>query len=169
MQEAKELADDDSPDYAAAPLDDVRRRRLPPAESHRRPTLTLPYPPPPSQNLFEWHATIRGAPDTEFEGGSFTLILCAVDRRAREAAVLTLSTPLCVRPVPPADLAARDVPLLGTGHHAPEPQRPVRDQQEGARRPASCRRPVLACAPPSSPVPTSPRTTAPHPRSASTA
>lgn len=44
MQEARELANDPSTDYTAAPLED---------------------------DIFEWHCTIRGAPDTEFEGGLY--------------------------------------------------------------------------------------------------
>lgn len=44
MQEAKELANDASTDYTAAPLED---------------------------DIFEWHCTIRGPPDTEFEGGIY--------------------------------------------------------------------------------------------------
>jgi len=44
MQEARELANDPSTDYTAAPLDD---------------------------DIFEWHCTIRGSPGTEFEGGLY--------------------------------------------------------------------------------------------------
>ncbi|CAL1704134.1 unnamed protein product [Somion occarium] len=44
MQEARELANDPSTDYTAAPLED---------------------------DIFEWHCTIRGAPGTEFEGGLY--------------------------------------------------------------------------------------------------
>ncbi|CDZ97243.1 Non-canonical ubiquitin conjugating enzyme 1 [Phaffia rhodozyma] len=44
MQEARELAEDLSTDYSAAPLED---------------------------DIFEWHGTIRGASDTEFEGGLY--------------------------------------------------------------------------------------------------
>ncbi|KAI0797786.1 ubiquitin-conjugating enzyme/RWD-like protein [Abortiporus biennis] len=44
MQEARELANDPCTDYTAAPLED---------------------------DIFEWHCTIRGTPDTEFEGGLY--------------------------------------------------------------------------------------------------
>ncbi|RDB24306.1 Ubiquitin-conjugating enzyme E2 32 [Hypsizygus marmoreus] len=44
MQEAKELANDPSTDYAAAPLED---------------------------DIFEWHCTLRGPAGTEFEGGLY--------------------------------------------------------------------------------------------------
>ncbi|KAL0947149.1 hypothetical protein HGRIS_013277 [Hohenbuehelia grisea] len=44
MQEAKELANDPCTDYTAAPLED---------------------------DIFEWHCTIRGPSDTEFEGGLY--------------------------------------------------------------------------------------------------
>ncbi|TRM61733.1 ubiquitin-conjugating enzyme/RWD-like protein [Schizophyllum amplum] len=44
MQEARELANDPSTDYCAAPLED---------------------------DIFEWHCTMRGPPDTEFEGGIY--------------------------------------------------------------------------------------------------
>ncbi|TFL06887.1 ubiquitin-conjugating enzyme/RWD-like protein [Pterulicium gracile] len=44
MQEAKELANDPCTDYTAAPLED---------------------------DIFEWHCTIRGPQDTEFEGGLY--------------------------------------------------------------------------------------------------
>ncbi|KAI0818863.1 ubiquitin-conjugating enzyme/RWD-like protein [Irpex lacteus] len=44
MQEARELANDPCTDYSAAPLED---------------------------DIFEWHCTIRGPPDTEFEGGLY--------------------------------------------------------------------------------------------------
>ncbi|TDL27530.1 UBC-like protein [Rickenella mellea] len=52
MQEARELAEDPSTDYSAAPLED---------------------------DLFEWHCTIRGPAGTEFEGGvyHFRIILPA--------------------------------------------------------------------------------------------
>jgi len=52
MQEARELANDTSTDYSAAPLED---------------------------NLFEWHCTMRGPPQTDFEGGlyHFRIILPA--------------------------------------------------------------------------------------------
>ncbi|EJD06007.1 UBC-like protein, partial [Fomitiporia mediterranea MF3/22] len=52
MQEARELQNDPSTEYTAAPLED---------------------------NLFEWHCTLRGAPDTDFEGGlyHFRIILPA--------------------------------------------------------------------------------------------
>eukprot|EP01133_Synstelium_polycarpum_P003794 gene3794-4375_t len=44
MRESQEIRTDASPDYTAAPLED---------------------------NIFEWHFTIRGAADTEFEGGIY--------------------------------------------------------------------------------------------------
>ncbi|KZT28568.1 UBC-like protein [Neolentinus lepideus HHB14362 ss-1] len=44
MQEARELANDPSTDYSAAPLED---------------------------DIFEWHCTLRGPPGTEFEGGLY--------------------------------------------------------------------------------------------------
>ncbi|KZT59754.1 UBC-like protein [Calocera cornea HHB12733] len=44
LQEAKELGNDPSTDYCAAPLED---------------------------DIFEWHCTIRGPADTEFEGGLY--------------------------------------------------------------------------------------------------
>ncbi|KAJ7582919.1 non-canonical ubiquitin conjugating enzyme 1 [Mycena floridula] len=44
MQEARELANDPSTDYSAAPLED---------------------------DIFEWHCTIRGPAGTEFEGGLY--------------------------------------------------------------------------------------------------
>ncbi|CAK5279570.1 unnamed protein product [Mycena citricolor] len=44
MQEAKELANDPSPEYSAAPLED---------------------------DIFEWHCTLRGPSGTEFEGGLY--------------------------------------------------------------------------------------------------
>ncbi|KAI0933907.1 hypothetical protein AcV5_005925 [Taiwanofungus camphoratus] len=44
MQEARELANDPSTDYTAAPLED---------------------------DIFEWHCTLRGPPGTEFEGGLY--------------------------------------------------------------------------------------------------
>ncbi|KAI0029834.1 ubiquitin-conjugating enzyme/RWD-like protein [Vararia minispora EC-137] len=44
MQEARELANDPSTDYSAAPLED---------------------------DIFEWHCTIRGPKDTDFEGGLY--------------------------------------------------------------------------------------------------
>ncbi|EIN07788.1 UBC-like protein [Punctularia strigosozonata HHB-11173 SS5] len=44
MQEARELANDPCTDYTAAPLED---------------------------DIFEWHCTIRGPPDTDFEGGLY--------------------------------------------------------------------------------------------------
>jgi len=44
LQEARELANDSSTDYHAAPLED---------------------------NIFDWHCTIRGPKDTEFEGGLY--------------------------------------------------------------------------------------------------
>ncbi|KAH0584275.1 hypothetical protein H2248_009823 [Termitomyces sp. 'cryptogamus'] len=44
MQEAKELANDPSTDYSAAPLED---------------------------DIFEWHCTLRGPAGTEFEGGVY--------------------------------------------------------------------------------------------------
>ncbi|KAG6813600.1 hypothetical protein H0H92_009217 [Tricholoma furcatifolium] len=44
MQEAKELANDPSTDYSAAPLED---------------------------DIFEWHCTLRGPAGTEFEGGLY--------------------------------------------------------------------------------------------------
>ncbi|EJD52887.1 UBC-like protein [Auricularia subglabra TFB-10046 SS5] len=44
LQEARELANDPSTDYVAAPLED---------------------------DIFEWHCTIRGSPGTEFEGGLY--------------------------------------------------------------------------------------------------
>ncbi|TFK26427.1 UBC-like protein [Coprinopsis marcescibilis] len=44
MQEARELANDPSTDYHAAPLED---------------------------DIFEWHCTIRGSPGTDFEGGIY--------------------------------------------------------------------------------------------------
>ena len=44
MKEAKELQDDPSEDFAAAPMED---------------------------NLFEWHFTVRGPPETPFEGGEY--------------------------------------------------------------------------------------------------
>ncbi|KZV90440.1 UBC-like protein [Exidia glandulosa HHB12029] len=44
LQEARELANDPSTDYVAAPLE---------------------------EDIFEWHCTIRGSPDTEFEGGLY--------------------------------------------------------------------------------------------------
>ncbi|EKM82968.1 hypothetical protein AGABI1DRAFT_111494 [Agaricus bisporus var. burnettii JB137-S8] len=44
MQEARELANDPSTDYSAAPLED---------------------------DIFEWHCTLRGSPGTEFEGGLY--------------------------------------------------------------------------------------------------
>lgn len=44
MQEARELANDPSTDYTAAPLED---------------------------DIFEWHCTLRGSPGTEFEGGLY--------------------------------------------------------------------------------------------------
>lgn len=44
MQEARELSNDPSTDYTAAPLED---------------------------DIFEWHCTIRGTPGTEFEGGLY--------------------------------------------------------------------------------------------------
>jgi len=44
MQEARELANDPCTDYSAAPLED---------------------------DIFEWHCTLRGPADTEFEGGLY--------------------------------------------------------------------------------------------------
>ncbi|KAJ6546472.1 UBC-like protein [Mycena vulgaris] len=44
MQEARELANDPSPEYSAAPLED---------------------------DIFEWHCTLRGPAGTEFEGGLY--------------------------------------------------------------------------------------------------
>jgi len=44
LQEAKELANDESTDYYAAPLE---------------------------EDIFEWHCTLRGPPGTEFEGGLY--------------------------------------------------------------------------------------------------
>ncbi|CAE6442850.1 unnamed protein product [Rhizoctonia solani] len=44
LQEAKELMNDPSHEYSAGPLEN---------------------------DIFEWHATLRGAPDTEFEGGLY--------------------------------------------------------------------------------------------------
>ncbi|KAF8610080.1 UBC-like protein, partial [Ceratobasidium sp. AG-I] len=44
LQEAKELQNDPSHEYSAGPLEN---------------------------DIFEWHATLRGAPDTEFEGGLY--------------------------------------------------------------------------------------------------
>ncbi|CAE6404246.1 unnamed protein product [Rhizoctonia solani] len=44
LQEAKELLNDPSHEYSAGPLEN---------------------------DIFEWHATLRGAPDTEFEGGLY--------------------------------------------------------------------------------------------------
>ncbi|KAG9100391.1 hypothetical protein FRC06_004167 [Ceratobasidium sp. 370] len=44
LQEAKELQNDPSYEYSAGPLEN---------------------------DIFEWHATLRGAPDTEFEGGLY--------------------------------------------------------------------------------------------------
>ena len=62
MQEAKELAEDESTDYAAAPLDDVSAPVTALHHSSLTQSLLL-------QDLFEWHATIRGAPGTDYEGG----------------------------------------------------------------------------------------------------
>ncbi|KAG8933945.1 hypothetical protein FRC02_010880 [Tulasnella sp. 418] len=44
LSEARELQNDDSTDYSAAPLE---------------------------EDIFEWHCTIRGSPGTEFEGGLY--------------------------------------------------------------------------------------------------
>ncbi|KXN82510.1 Ubiquitin-conjugating enzyme E2 32 [Leucoagaricus sp. SymC.cos] len=44
MREARELVNDPSTDYSAAPLED---------------------------DIFEWHCTLRGSPGTEFEGGLY--------------------------------------------------------------------------------------------------
>lgn len=44
MRELRELTSNESDDFVAAPLED---------------------------NLFEWHFTIRGPPDTEFDGGRY--------------------------------------------------------------------------------------------------
>ncbi|KAJ7098121.1 ubiquitin-conjugating enzyme/RWD-like protein [Mycena belliarum] len=44
MQEARELANDPSPEYSAAPLED---------------------------DIFEWHCTLRGPAESEFEGGLY--------------------------------------------------------------------------------------------------
>lgn len=44
MQEARELSNDPSTDYAAGPLED---------------------------DIFEWHCTLRGPAGTEFEGGLY--------------------------------------------------------------------------------------------------
>ncbi|KAK7466903.1 hypothetical protein VKT23_003967 [Stygiomarasmius scandens] len=65
MQEARELANDPSTDYVAAPLED---------------------------DIFEWHCTIRGTPGTEFEGGLYHLrILLPAEYPFRPPSLMVLT------------------------------------------------------------------------------
>ncbi|KAF5365710.1 hypothetical protein D9758_003137 [Tetrapyrgos nigripes] len=65
MQEARELANDPSTDYTAAPLED---------------------------DIFEWHCTLRGTPGTEFEGGLYhTRILLPAEYPFRPPSVMLLT------------------------------------------------------------------------------
>ncbi|KAL0570591.1 hypothetical protein V5O48_011374 [Marasmius crinis-equi] len=78
MQEARELANDPSTDYSAAPLED---------------------------DIFEWHCTIRGPQGTEFEGGLYhvrILLPAEYPFKAPSLMVLTpngrfeLNTKICI-------------------------------------------------------------------------
>ncbi|KAF9009345.1 ubiquitin-conjugating enzyme/RWD-like protein [Cyathus striatus] len=65
MQEAKELANDPSTDYTAAPLED---------------------------DIFEWHCTLRGPPGTEFEGGLYHFrILLPAEYPFRPPSIMVLT------------------------------------------------------------------------------
>ncbi|KAI0078177.1 UBC-like protein [Panus rudis PR-1116 ss-1] len=65
MQEARELANDPSTDYSAAPLED---------------------------DIFEWHCTIRGPSGTEFEGGLYHFrILLPSEYPFRPPAIMMLT------------------------------------------------------------------------------
>ncbi|KAJ3760909.1 UBC-like protein [Lentinula raphanica] len=65
MQEARELANDPSTDYTAAPLED---------------------------DIFEWHCTIRGPAGTEFEGGLYHLrILLPAEYPFRPPSLMVLT------------------------------------------------------------------------------
>ncbi|KAJ3812557.1 non-canonical ubiquitin conjugating enzyme 1, partial [Lentinula lateritia] len=65
MQEARELANDPSTDYTAAPLED---------------------------DIFEWHCTIRGPVGTEFEGGLYHLrILLPAEYPFRPPSLMVLT------------------------------------------------------------------------------
>ncbi|KAF7295108.1 UBC-like protein [Mycena indigotica] len=65
MQEARELANDPSPEYSAAPLED---------------------------DIFEWHCTLRGPAGTEFEGGLYHFrILLPAEYPFRPPALMMLT------------------------------------------------------------------------------
>ncbi|KAF8710406.1 UBC-like protein, partial [Rhizoctonia solani] len=65
LQEAKELMNDPSHEYSAGPLEVSNALSTLETDSLVGYTIS-------SQNdIFEWHATLRGAPDTEFEGGLY--------------------------------------------------------------------------------------------------
>ncbi|KAL7410711.1 ubiquitin-conjugating enzyme/RWD-like protein [Mrakia frigida] len=66
MQEAKELAEDPCTDYTAAPLED---------------------------DIFEWGATIRGAPGTDFEGGLYRVRILLPAEYPFKAPDLMILTP----------------------------------------------------------------------------
>lgn len=65
MQEARELANDPSTEYSAAPLED---------------------------NIFEWHCTLRGPSETDFEGGLYHFrILLPADYPFRPPSLMMLT------------------------------------------------------------------------------
>ncbi|KAF8758899.1 UBC-like protein [Rhizoctonia solani] len=65
LQEAKELMNDPSHEYSAGPLEVSNASSALETDSLVGCAIS-------SQNdIFEWHATLRGAPDTEFEGGLY--------------------------------------------------------------------------------------------------
>ncbi|KAH7107407.1 UBC-like protein [Auriculariales sp. MPI-PUGE-AT-0066] len=65
LQEARELANDPSTDYVAAPLED---------------------------DIFEWHCTLRGSPGTEFEGGLYHVrILLPAEYPFRPPSIMLLT------------------------------------------------------------------------------
>lgn len=62
MQEARELANDPSTDYTAAPLEDDIFVRAPQVLEFVSVLMLFGQ---------EWHCTLRGSPGTEFEGGLY--------------------------------------------------------------------------------------------------
>lgn len=71
MQEASELADPSEDDFIAAPLE-----VCPPSIPHsinRSPIISAKYilgqKLMPQNDIFEWHCTMRGIKDSEYEGG----------------------------------------------------------------------------------------------------